>query len=60
MSANRLIWDRAFARTAARATRTGVILLFIAWLIDCIDRLVSTLALRSIGQEFNLDRPSRA
>jgi len=56
MSANRLVQDRSFARMAARATRTSVILLFIAWLIDYIDRLVITLALPSIGQEFNLDK----
>lgn len=47
---------RTVARAAARATRTTVVLLFVAWLIDYIDRLVITLALPAIGDDFGLDK----
>lgn len=42
---------RPSARRVARAT---VIVLFMTWLIDYIDRLVITLALPDIGEEFHL------
>lgn len=57
MSVKDLTLDhRGVARAAARATRTTVVLLFVAWLIDYIDRLVITLALPEIGQDFGLDK----
>jgi sugar phosphate permease len=42
--------------TAFRVARLTVILLFSAWLIDYIDRLVITLALPAIGKQFSLDK----
>jgi sugar phosphate permease len=56
MSVDQETQHESFTRRAARVTRTSVILLFIAWLIDYIDRLVITLALPSIGHDFNLDK----
>ena len=41
---------------AARVARITMALLFFAWLIDYIDRLVITLALPSIGKEFALNK----
>ncbi|MCW2946370.1 MAG: transporter [Actinoallomurus sp.] len=43
-------------RTVIRIARTSVVLLFLAWVIDYIDRLVITLALPSIGHQFGLDK----
>jgi MFS family permease len=40
----------------ARVARVTVILLFFAWLVDYIDRLVITLALPMIGHEFGLNK----
>lgn len=40
---------------ASKILRTTVILLFFAWLIDYIDRLVIALALPSIGKTFHLN-----
>lgn len=39
---------------AARVAKVSVGVLFLAWLVDYIDRLVITLALPEIGQEFSL------
>jgi sugar phosphate permease len=44
---------------AARVARTTMVLLFLAWLVDYIDRLVITLALPSIGKEFHLDKAAQ-
>lgn len=41
---------------AASVVRITVTLLFLAWLIDYVDRLVITLALPSIGKQFHLDK----
>jgi MFS family permease len=48
--------DRATVRAAARATRISVLLLFLAWIVDYIDRLVITLALPDIGRDFDLSK----
>ncbi|WP_314175202.1 MFS transporter [Streptomyces winkii] len=40
--------------TAARVARVTVVVLFLTWLVDYIDRLVITLALPEIGDEFGL------
>ncbi|GHF76637.1 MFS transporter [Kitasatospora xanthocidica] len=39
-----------------RTARVTVALLFSAWLVDYVDRLVINLALPSVGREFGLDR----
>jgi sugar phosphate permease len=56
MSLNEAVLDQPMLRAAARVTRTSVILLFVAWVIDYIDRLVITLALPAIGAEFDLTK----
>ncbi|MEV0171997.1 MFS transporter [Streptomyces sp. NPDC050803] len=43
------------AASTSRVVRTTVALLFAAWLIDYVDRLVINLVLPSIGREFHLD-----
>jgi MFS family permease len=40
----------------ARIARITVTLLFLAWLVDYIDRLLITLALPAIGRDFSLDK----
>lgn len=42
------------ARSAQRVAMAAVSVLFMTWLIDYIDRLVITLALPDIGEEFGL------
>ncbi len=44
------------SRQAARVARLSVGLLFVAWVIDYIDRLVIVLALPSIEKDFGLDK----
>jgi sugar phosphate permease len=56
MSTRQAVLDQSTVRAVARATRTSVLLLFLAWVIDYIDRLVITLALPSIGDEFGIDK----
>ncbi|WP_392672698.1 MFS transporter [Streptomyces sp. LN785] len=47
--------DKSYRRPSARrVATTTVAVLFITWLIDYIDRLVITLALPDIGEEFHL------
>lgn len=46
----------AAGRTAGQVARTSVVLLFLAWVIDYVDRLVITLALPAIGHDFHLDK----
>jgi sugar phosphate permease len=50
---NRVVIPPAVAQRVAVVT---VAILFFAWLIDYIDRLVITLALPAIGRQFSLDR----
>ncbi len=47
------------AALAARVARVTMLLLFFAWLVDYIDRLVITLALPAIGREFHLDKAAQ-
>src|SRR5579875_3909757 len=51
--------DGSLNGLAARAARITMVLLFLAWLVDYIDRLVITLALPSIGAEFHLDKAAQ-
>lgn len=54
--------NRFWTFLRSRAGRIVVItvgLLFLAWLIDYIDRLVITLALPSIGKQFTLDKAAQ-
>ena len=44
---------------ALAVARLTVFLLFLAWVIDYIDRLVITLALPAIGHEFHLDKAAQ-
>lgn len=48
-----------FVPDAARVARITVVLLFFAWLVDYIDRLVITLALPMIGHQFGLDKAAQ-
>jgi MFS family permease len=48
-----------FAGEAGRVARVTVLLLFLAWLVDYIDRLVITLALPMIGHDFGLDKAAQ-
>jgi MFS family permease len=48
-----------FQDHAARVARITVALLFLAWLVDYIDRLVITIALPMIGREFHLDKAAQ-
>jgi sugar phosphate permease len=50
---NRIVMPAAVAQRVAVVT---VAILFFAWLIDYIDRLVITLALPAIGRQFSLDK----
>src|SRR5919202_3972720 len=47
------------AAVAQRVAVVTVVILFFAWLIDYIDRLVITLALPAIGQQFSLDKTAQ-
>ena len=49
---NRGVMPPAVGQRVAVVT---VVILFFAWLIDYIDRLVITLALPAIGRQFSLD-----
>ena len=53
---NRGVMPPAVAQRVAVVT---VVILFFAWLIDYIDRLVITLALPAIGQQFSLDKTAQ-
>jgi sugar phosphate permease len=44
---------------AQRVAVVTVVILFFAWLIDYIDRLVITLALPAIGRQFSLDKTAQ-
>lgn len=59
MSVNEAVLGQKVVRAAARATRISVVLLFLAWVIDYIDRLVITLALPAIGNDFGLDKAAQ-
>src|SRR2546423_1152551 len=50
---NRVVMPATVAQRVAVVT---VVILFFAWLIDYIDRLVITLALPAIGRQFSLDK----
>jgi MFS family permease len=43
------------ALTAKRVTTVTITILFVAWIVDYVDRLVIATALPSIGKEFGLD-----
>lgn len=43
-------------RSGRHVARVAIVLLFLAWLVDYIDRLVITLALPSIGKDFAIDK----
>jgi sugar phosphate permease len=47
------------ATVAQRVAVVTVVILFFAWLIDYIDRLVITLALPAIGRQFSLDKTAQ-
>src|ERR671935_395874 len=53
---NRVVMPAAVAQRVAVVT---VVILFFAWLIDYIDRLVITLALPAIGKQFSLDKTAQ-
>jgi sugar phosphate permease len=53
---NRVVMPAAVAQRVAVVT---VVILFFAWLIDYIDRLVITLALPAIGTQFSLDKTAQ-
>lgn len=55
-AAPRLMPAYATASRAARTAQWTVLILFFAWLIDYIDRLVITLALPEIGKEFSISK----
>ncbi|MFF9839512.1 MFS transporter [Streptomyces sp. NPDC013740] len=56
MSAPPLPLSPTAAPAHRRTVRITVVLLFAAWLVDYVDRLVINLVLPSVGVEFDLDR----
>ncbi|MGW5422184.1 MFS transporter [Streptomyces sp. NPDC003943] len=56
MSAPPLPLSATAAAAHRRTVRITVVLLFAAWLVDYVDRLVINLVLPSVGAEFHIDR----